>query len=228
MPNRMKSLPTDDVGRPVPFFAGYVDGVPDFRTMTSAALVDCVRKSLCWVCGQPLLKRYGKPVGTFVAGPMCLVNGTSAEPPSHADCAEWCARACPFLLNPNKVRREANLPDGYIEPAGIMLARNPGVTGLIESCRWQAFQPGEGRGVLLHFDRIQSVTWLARGDIATTDEVLTSIETGLPDLLALAREQEADGAVHALRSLVKYALLWVDGWRGAVQSDAYPVIAELV
>jgi len=44
--------------------------------------VVCVRHKRCWLCGQPL----GKFM-CFVVGPMCAINKTSAEPPSHRDCA---------------------------------------------------------------------------------------------------------------------------------------------
>ena len=77
---------------------------------------------------------------------MCLVNRTSAEPPNHADCAEWSARACPFLTTPKKVRRESGIPEGASihDAAGIAIARNPGVTALIDCSKWKLWNPGNG------------------------------------------------------------------------------------
>jgi hypothetical protein len=190
----------------VPFFVGYVDDKPDVRTMDSDALRQAVMENLCWVCGQRLLRVQTKFVGTFVAGPMCLVNRTSAEPPSHADCAEWCARACPFLTNPNKVRRDKNMPEGWHEAPGIAILRNPGVTALIESHRWLPWTPHEGGpGLLFNFQRIRSVGWVKEGREATTDEVYDSIESGLPALVEVAKEEP--GAMEALGADGDYPLV---------------------
>lgn len=206
MPNRMKQLRRDDAGRPVPFFVEYVNGKPDFRVMNRDHFALAVMQDLCWVCGKKLTKHQSQPIGTFVAGPMCLVNHVSAEPPAHADCAEWSAKACPFLNNPNKVRREGNLPDGWTEAPGEMILRNPGVTALIESTSWKAFKIDQG--VLFRFSQIRNVTWYREGREATTVEVLDSMETGMPALMEAA---EADGelAVRQLQRLTVEALKWV-------------------
>lgn len=73
-------------GFPVPWFVDWVpasqDGgtvlIPEFRAMDGEKLVAAINQRLCWVCGEGL----GKFM-TFVAGPMCGINRTSAEPPSH-------------------------------------------------------------------------------------------------------------------------------------------------
>jgi hypothetical protein len=83
-------------GYPVPWFVAWVNGHADFRVIDSPKLPLAVRNSLCWICGQPLL---GKRA--YLIGPMCAVNRVSAEPPSHVRCAEWSARACPFLTRPH-------------------------------------------------------------------------------------------------------------------------------
>lgn len=121
IPERILALPVGR-GYPVPWFAAAVDGGYDFRVLRPGAVDRAVTYELCWVCGQPL-----GPWVTFVVGPMCAVNRTSAEPPAHRECAEWSARACPFLVRPHARRREHDLPADAQEPAGIMLRRNPGV-----------------------------------------------------------------------------------------------------
>lgn len=226
MPGRMKQLPRNSAGYPVPFFVEFIDGVPDFRVMNSDNLRRAIMEELCWICGHRL-HRYMQtrgPRGTFVAGPMCLVNRTSAEPPSHEDCAVWSAKACPFLSNPNKVRREANLPDEWKEPGGIAIMRNPGVSALIASSKWAWFRPqhGEVRGVLCEMQRVDSVRWIAEGRPATDDEVLNSIDSGMGQLLDMA-EQEGPVAVRALAHKTRDALKWV-------QSPAtdYPVIRNVL
>ena len=101
MPSRIARLPTDR-GFPVPWFVAWIDGKPDFRVIAPGRVAEAVNKGKCWVCGGTLF-------GTraYVVGPMCAVNRTSAEPPSHRDCARYSAKACPFLSRPTMRRRDA-------------------------------------------------------------------------------------------------------------------------
>ena len=92
IPDRILRLPVER-GYPVPFFVDRVDGHYDFRVADARKLKLCVMKKLCWICGEPLGRNL-----TFAIGPMCAINRISAEPPSHRECAEWSARACPFLI----------------------------------------------------------------------------------------------------------------------------------
>jgi hypothetical protein len=169
MPPRMHGLPLDDAGRPVPYFVEYVDGKPDFRVMSAHHMKRAITERLCWVCGQSMFK-----FATFTAGPMCLVNLNSAEPPSHHECAVYSALHCPFLTNPAKVRREAHLPEAKVDPAGISILRNPGVTCLIVTDRWLPYR--DGMGILFSIGRrrwadeprIERVEWYAEGRPATT------------------------------------------------------------
>lgn len=222
MPNRMKGLKRDSAGRPVPFFVEWIDGVPDFRIMSAKNYRRAIMESLCWVCGSRLLKHQGRPIGSFVAGPMCLVNRTSAEPPAHADCAEWSAKACPFLNNPAKVRREGHMPEGVSleNQAGIMIARNPGVTAVIESERWSHYR--DGGGILFTFTP-SKVDFFTNGLPATADQIMHSIETGLPALHELALQE--DGAKPALARALTSALYWLPS---GVDINDWPLVSKII
>src|SRR5690242_2247182 len=101
LPDRIARLPLDERGYPVPWFVDWVDGKPEFRAMDPAKWKRAVKERLCWVCGD----RLGVLL-VFPIGPMCGINRTTAEPPSHRDCALWSVRNCPFLSRPHMVRRE--------------------------------------------------------------------------------------------------------------------------
>lgn len=184
LPSRMADLPVDERGYPVPWFVDWVDGKPEFRAMSRDKWLRAVRIKLCWVCGG----RLGRFM-TFVAGAMCGINRTSSEPPSHLECAQWSARNCPFLNNPETVRRvdEKIGLDGK-SIGGIALLRNPGVTMLWTTRDYSPFPDGKG-GMLLHMGEPTAVEWWANGRAATPNEVTISIETGLPALVALAKLQ---------------------------------------
>lgn len=192
----MKNLPLDDRGYPVPWFVAWQDGKPEFRAMDPLKLIKAVKQKLCWVCGE----RMGVNV-CFVAGPMCGINRTSSEPPSHLDCARWSAQNCPFLSNPRMVRREdetLNNARFTAEGAGVAIARNPGVAMLWITRQYEVFNDGKGRP-LIQMGEPESVEWWACGRVATRAEVVESIESGLPNLEAIAR-QEAGG----LEALERY------------------------
>lgn len=138
LPDRMKGLSVSR-GYPVPWFVAWRDGEPEFRCMDPEKLVLAIRCKRCWVCGGVL----GKFM-TFVVGPMCGINRTSAEPPCHRECAQWSARNCPFLSKPQMDRRENDLPENIVEAPGFAIRRNPGVTLLWTTKGYTLF--GDGRG----------------------------------------------------------------------------------
>ncbi len=185
LPPRIAKLPVDERGYPVPFFVAWPDGKPEFRMADGLKLARCHREKLCWVCGEKL----GKYM-TFAIGPMCSINRISAEPPSHRDCCEWYVKGCPFLSKPQMVRRD---PDGlretsgHVEPAGLMIERNPGVTMLWTTLSYKLTPDHNGRA-LFAIGEPEHISWWREGRPATRAEVLESIETGLPHLLEVCVE----------------------------------------
>lgn len=201
MPDGVARLPVNKVGYPVPWFVAYIDGEPDFRVIRAGGLQVAYFGRLCWICGQRFQPDEEQ---SFVIGPMCAVNRTSAEPPSHLACAEWAVRACPFLSTPHMTRREIDLADVQ-EAAGQMIDRNPGVALVWTTLpgRWRPFSDGEG-GVLFHIGEPTGISWFAEGRTATRDEILTSIHTGLPELFRFAGDDPA--AVEQLDMMVQSAM----------------------
>jgi len=185
LPDYMRELPVSRMGYPVPHFAGKVDGEWDFRVVYPETTVNCMTRQLCWVCGQ----RLGR-LKSFVAGPMCVITRTSAEPPSHYSCAAYAAIACPFLAAPNMKRNTKNLPDGYEAAAGIAIMRNPGVTAVLVTRDWKPFRDGLG-GVLVRMGEPERVEWYAHRRRATRAEVDESISSGLHLLRAEAAKDDA-------------------------------------
>jgi hypothetical protein len=189
LPILMADLPTNRAGYVVPWFvdrdADTPDGEPDFRVMDSRKLQAAIRRHLCWVCGQRLDR-----LASFVVGPMCAINRTSAEPPCHYPCATYSARVCPFLSRPKMTRRDRHMPDGHIPPAGFMIERNPGVALV-----WTTRQPSWYRvpnGVLFDIGDPQRTDWWCEGRRATSAEIVASIDSGLPILRDVAQAEGAD------------------------------------
>lgn len=186
LPNRMKSLPRDARGAPIPFFTAVIDGKYDFRVIDPETMKACVQDHLCFVCGQRLPARGS---GTFVVGPAGLMNRISGEPPSHFDCAEWSARACPFLANPNKERRTTAIPEATTELGGTHVMENPGVAAVITAQGWSIISDG-GEGILWRMDYIKSVVWRAQGREASRSEVTEAIDRSYERLVAMGANAE--------------------------------------
>lgn len=207
MPYRMTLLPVDKVGRPVPWFVAFIDGAPDFRVIGPGKMRDALRGSLCWVCGHGFA---GGEDRAWLIGPMCAVNLVTAEPPSHLECAVWSARNCPFLVTPNMVRRDRHMPGEAVSPAGIMIRRNPGVA-LVWVTGYRAWRTErEPGGILFRLGPPKRALWFAEGREATRDEVLASIDSGLPILREMAGKDGPD-AVAELDRMHRDALVHIPG-----------------
>jgi hypothetical protein len=201
MPERIRTLPVSSKGYPIPFFVGYVDGEPDFRIADGDKLVRCVKEKRCWVCGEPL----GKFVA-FTIGPMCSVNRISAEPPAHRECSVFSATACPFLIMPKAVRRDANFPEEGHAPGGIMLERNPGVTLVWVTTSFKVIK--SNGGVVFQLGEPTDTQWYAQGRAATQYEVMDSIKSGLPLLQDIATIDGPE-AVRQLAAMTRLAMKFV-------------------
>jgi len=194
LPPRMQPLAVDERGYVVPWFVDWIDGKPEFRAMDGKKFVRAIREKLCWVCGQ----RMGRLM-TFVAGPMCGINRTSSEPPSHKECAEWSTRNCPFLSNPQAIRRVDEVIGADMSNcAGNALTRNPGVVMLWTTKDYSIFNDGKDKP-LLHMGEPVSVEWYALGKSASREQVIASIESGIPALITIAQQQ--NGAMQALTEM---------------------------
>ena len=184
-PLNMAQLQRDSLDRPVPWFVAWIDGKPDHRIVDPHKLPLARKSNLCWLCGRSLHR-----FKSFVVGPMCGVNRVSSEPPSHLACAVYAAQVCPFMTTPGRERRTTNLPEERDAPAGIGLARNPGVTLIWTTRKYLTFLAPNG--ILFDMGEPAAVQWWAEGRYATRQEIIASVETGLPALKEAAAMQGAD------------------------------------
>jgi hypothetical protein len=198
MPERIAKLPRDDRGYPVPWFVAWIDGKPDFRVIEAGRIVEAVKQRRCWVCGEKL----GRFLA-FVIGPMCAINRITSEPPSHRECAVFAARACPFLTMPKMKRNERAKPEGYQEPAGFHVPRNPGVALVWITHHFTPIRTDGG--VLFQVYTPLEVLWFCEGRPATRMEVMESIESGLV-FLREAADRDGPAALRQLKAQLGEAL----------------------
>lgn len=192
-PARIRKLARDIAGRPVPWFVQWFDGTvggdygvgrPDFRMVDERCVFRALAEHRCFICGDRIV---GRTV-TFAIGPMCVVNRISAEPPSHWECAKYACTVCPWMLNPDRDRRENNMPAEKVTPTG-MVERNPGVIVLWKTTHYKPVRVDRNT-ILCTFDQDPThVEWWTRGRRATRDEAIESLDAGVPFLLAAARGQ---------------------------------------
>lgn len=204
LPERIRHLPQDVRGFPVPYFVAWIGDQPHFPVLDPAKLAAAIWQRRCWICGQPL-----GAFTAFVVGPMCCVNRISSEPPSHSDCARFAALNCPFLAHPmakRTVGRDDEIGGAVVEnPAGVMIERNPGV-----SCVWvtksHKLQRERG-GVLFRIGPPERLEFYASGRRATRAEVDHSVETGLPALEDMAKRDGAIAERDLRRAVIAFTAL---------------------
>jgi hypothetical protein len=196
IPQRMQDLQRDSKGRLVPFFVKQdMRGDPDFRIVDPVKIVSCYTENLCWVCGGKMGVHK-----CFVSGPMCTINKSSPEPPSHYECALYSVQVCPFLTTPKMTRRDTDLPDEFLaQPSGIPIYRNPGVAALWVTRSYNHVFDDMG-GFIFRMGPAERVEWYSEGRAATRQEVMDSVETGFPTL-AKAAEQDGPKAIKELKRL---------------------------
>ena len=208
MPARIKRLPKDERGYPVPAFVEWMlDGKPavrgggskpDFRYARPEFRARAFKQGLCWLCGEKLGQHR-----VYVIGPMCVINRTTMEPACHRDCAEFAAKACPFLVRPRQ-KRDAKGLDEEAHMDGVGLTRNPGCVCLYETKEATRFSDGAG-GWLIRLGLPARVDWWAEGRQATRAEIQASIDSGYP-LLEAEAWKNGVGAVDELARLAAVAL----------------------
>lgn len=204
LPRRMRSLPVDPRGYPVPFFVGRLtpDGPLDFRIADRAKFAACVNDRRCWLCGQAL----GRWT-TFVTGPMCTINRVSAEPPCHYECALFAAQACPFLSLPKSKRNDSGIPsdDADLRPPGEFIKGNPGITAL-----WSTQAPYAlvevDRGVLFRMPTFERLEWWTEGRPATEAEALAAITKGVAMLRAACVLDSTEAAFELEQFMIEGAI----------------------
>jgi hypothetical protein len=197
MPERIKRLPLDSRGFPVPWFVEWIDGEPDFRVIGPDKLALAWCGSRCWICGDRLGVHQ-----VYVIGPMCVVNRVTSEPASHRDCAEFAAKACPFLTRPRMRRNAVDLPEGGVS-RGMHIDRNPGCTALYETPQAKPFKVKGG--FLFKLGPPSRVDWWAEGRRATRAQVLASIDSGYPILLDTATKYDGPEGVAELKKMREQA-----------------------
>jgi hypothetical protein len=202
LPPRIARLPKDERGYPVPAFVEWMrDGkaaarcepgaTPDFRFIRSDFRARAFKLGLCWICGDKLGVHQ-----VFVIGPMCVINRTTMEPASHRQCAEFAAKACPFLVKP-RMRRLPMAEDEPRHVAGKMFERNPGCVCLYETREAKTFNPGNGW--LIQLGKPTRVDWWAEGRRATRAEIVASIDSGYPLLAEQALKDGGDASATLAR-----------------------------
>lgn len=95
IPERMRHLPRDERGYPVPFIVlRDTTGRAHFTVNDEALRLRCFAEDLCGICGTKLFR--GR---WFIGGPLSAMdpNGVFVDPPMHAECARFSLQACPYL-----------------------------------------------------------------------------------------------------------------------------------
>lgn len=195
MPGRVRALPRDRYGRPIPWFVDDQAGARSYRGGSADKRIVALRDGMCWVCGQKLpsgvrTRRQNRPVPfTFLVAPMVVVNRIAADPPAHEACAAYTVTACPFLSRP--------------DIGGMVAWSTTGFT--IERPRF-----GVGGGVLLRMGEPTSVSWWTGGRLASRGEATKLLGDAYARLVAECEyDPDPRGAADVLDRQLHEAVRWL-------------------
>lgn len=181
IPERMKHLDRDARGLPIPYIVlRHNDGSPVFTANDTAKVQECIRKDLCAISGQKLLR--GR---WFVGGPMSAFHpeGWYLDTPLHFECMRYAMQVCPYIAASKYTGR---LDDSKIDPAKL----DAGVVGLLDSTvlpdRPKLFvavmstgQEVKNAGYGTHYIRparpYRNVEFWQHGNMLTTDEGMSIV-----------------------------------------------------
>jgi len=99
VPQRMRYLPRDRRGLPIPFIVFRdTDGDPHFTISDAERRALVLKHDRCGICNHRLSR--GR---WFVGGPRSAFHerGAFLDPPMHHDCAEFALQVCPYLAAPS-------------------------------------------------------------------------------------------------------------------------------
>lgn len=103
IPERMKSLPMDQRGYPIPYTVlRDSKGKAHFAVNSEERRLRCLKEDLCPICGLRLFRGrwlVGGPGSGLVA------EGLFQDPPMHSECAHYALQVCPWLVLGNYVNR---------------------------------------------------------------------------------------------------------------------------
>jgi hypothetical protein len=196
MPDRIKALPRDHRGYPMPWFIHRTASSHDFRVIGAGKIEQALALNLCWICGHSLGRNK-----TFIIGPMCSINRRSAEPPSHYSCAVYAAKLCPFLSKPRMRRNEKDMPEDATPSPGKMVLHNPGVACIWLTRNFRVIPVDNGS--LFAIGEPLEVRWLCQGREASRGEVVSAIDKGLRILLDEAQDEGEDAVNALLKALAR-------------------------
>lgn len=187
MSDRIRALPRDPRGYPIPWFVHR----GDYRIVAPGKVEQAIALNLCFICGHSLAKNK-----TFVVGPLACVGRSTADAPCHRSCAMYAATTCPHLVSPRMRKRTTQDAPPVDDADADLVMQNPGVCCLW-TCHDYRTTPTDS-GLLFRLGDPVEVRWFCRGKPALRREVVEAIDRGLPILIDEAKEEGDD----ALRSLL--------------------------
>jgi len=195
LPERIKRLPMDARGFPVPWFVVWYDGKPDFRVTDADKKQLAVTARLCWVCGEPM-----GPDLCFVATPICAIYRDAPEPPCHRECGIFAAQACPFLTKPRMRRWESGMPEESVPAVGDV-DMSPGAAMLWITRSYRTREVDDD--IVFEMGEPVEVLWIVEGRDATRAEAWESIKDQLSELTEHAQKRGPQAVQDLRRRFVK-------------------------
>lgn len=150
VPDKMKHLPKDKRGYPIPVTFLMDGDVPHFAINDEFQRQKVIQEDRCALCGKDLYRaKY------FVGGPLSALHqdGRYIDPPMHRECATYALKVCPYLAAPSYsgLEDEAKIPKDpkgrlFIDPT--MIKERPALFVMIAVPKFRAITGPLATGVM--------------------------------------------------------------------------------
>jgi hypothetical protein len=160
IPFRMKDLPRDTNGYPIPFtMLRTEDGAADFTRHDLAAIGKSIFDQLCSICGQALHTDIWLLAGAKIA---LNPHGGYIDPAMHKQCAVYALKVCPYLALPSFAKRLPNEVDASHSSVRIITGK-PVVFALVKTCNYHVVTTPQGGTILLPIRPLLDIEYWREG-----------------------------------------------------------------
>lgn len=168
IPALMRQLPRDPRGLPITFTSLVApDGRADFTRADHMKWLQCVKGSLCGLCGQRLNKKMW-----FIGGPLSMANRMFFDLGMHEECARYALLVCPYLATVKyREAKKRAIGDDEVAASWDLTSSNstkPDVFGL--ACT-DGYKPIRFQGDLLVQAKrwVRTIEWWYAGETTNFD-----------------------------------------------------------
>lgn len=167
IPTKMKDLPKDKNGYPIPYtIRKDEEDTPIFSQHDESLLHNCISNSHCGICGQPL----GNDIWLLAGAKIALQPlGGYIDPPMHKQCGTYALQVCPYLALPSFLKRSPNEIAKSTDKV-LVLSGKPSVFGFVKTSDYRLLLNDNGTIIIIPERPFLDIEYWREGELLTKSQ----------------------------------------------------------